>query len=114
MAKDNEFRFEVDWNEQVSIKLVDGKAEIFGTEMAQNTPYDYYGGSKLAIFTFHGCVLHVSGNCKSAYLAKETPMNSVLNLHLALENLRNNAQSESAQGPVVYHLYQSICFKCRL
>eukprot|EP00158_Paraphelidium_tribonemae_P004141 Partr_v1_DN26594_c1_g1_i4_m3970 putative Cleavage and polyadenylation factor len=60
--------------------------------------YDFYGGAKVAAFTYQGCVLEVVGNCKVEYVAKETPMNTVLNLHLALHNLRANAEDNTV-GP---------------
>jgi len=36
--------------------------EVFGTEMVKNKPYRFFGNSKSAIFTFHGCTIHIKGN----------------------------------------------------
>ena len=47
-------------DETISVELKDGIAEIFGTEMVQNTKYTFRTGAKFAIFTFHGCRVQVS------------------------------------------------------
>ena len=36
LARDNELRFEVETNERVKLDLVDGSAEIFGTELVRS------------------------------------------------------------------------------
>merc|ERR1719215_1064670 len=44
------------------ITLKKGSCELFGTELAQNLPYKVEAGSKLALFTWHGCTLSVTSN----------------------------------------------------
>ena len=77
-----ELRLEVTWNTQISITLSDGKAEIFGTELAANVPYEFYGGSKVAVFTYHGAVVKIEGDPGVAYIG-DGMMNEVLNCHLS-------------------------------
>lgn len=36
LARDNELRFEVETNERVKLDLLDGSAEIFGTELVRS------------------------------------------------------------------------------
>ena len=36
ISKDNELRFEVETNERVKLDLIDGSAEIFGTELVRS------------------------------------------------------------------------------
>ena len=62
LEQDEELRIEVDCpkNETVTVELRAGMAEIFGTEMVQNTVYNFGNGSKFSIFTFHGCQVMVS------------------------------------------------------
>lgn len=55
-------------------QLVNGKAEVFGTELAPDKPYTFFPGAKVAVFTWHGCVLKLSGPTEGTYVAKETPM----------------------------------------
>lgn len=100
LGPDHEFRFEVDFNTKVSIKLAKGTAEIFGTELAVGVTYNFTG-RKAAVYTWHGCTLEVKGQFSVEYTANETPMNSYLNLHLALEQLRQKAKTEQDLGPRV-------------
>ncbi|KAI8815289.1 Pre-mRNA cleavage complex II protein Clp1-domain-containing protein [Cladochytrium replicatum] len=86
----SELRFEVDWNEKVVLKMKTGTSEIFGTELAKNMEYTFVG-QKCAVFTWHGCVLQLRGTCAVDYVAGDTPMQSYLNTHAALENLREQA-----------------------
>ena len=43
------------------VELKSGQAEIFGTEMVTNTRYQFGAGAKLAVFTYQGCTVQVSG-----------------------------------------------------
>jgi len=88
LGPDEELRFEVDANDDqfvnatvchflvvdndffaltllltifVLVQLVDGTAEIFGTEMVKGKPYQFGPGAKLAIFTYHGCSVQLQG-----------------------------------------------------
>lgn len=83
------------------MQLKSGFAELFGTELAKGKQYEFHQGAKVAIFTFHGCVLLVKGKSDVSYVAKETPMVQYLNTHTALEQLRTNAEEKSTQGPIV-------------
>ena len=97
---DHEFRFEVEFNNKVQIKLAKGTAEIFGTELAVGITYTFTG-RKAAVYTWHGCTLEVKGTFLVEYSANETPMTSYLNTHLALEQLRQKAKDEMNLGPRV-------------
>lgn len=100
MEPDHEFRFEVEFNNKVQIKLTRGTAEIFGTELAVGITYTFTG-RKAAVYTWHGCTLEVKGTFLVEYTANETPMTSYLNTHLALEQLRHKAKMEHELGPRV-------------
>ncbi|KAI8060129.1 Pre-mRNA cleavage complex II protein Clp1-domain-containing protein [Gongronella butleri] len=100
LEPDSEFRFEVDFEAKASIKLVKGTAEIFGTELAQGVEYTF-SGRKAAIYTWHGCTLDVQGTFLVEYTANETPMNSYLNTHLAIQQLRIVAKDTVNMGPRV-------------
>lgn len=102
LTAEQELRFEVDWNEKVVVRLREGLAEIYGTELALDADYEFFGGTKLAIYTWHGCKLSVTGICKVVYTASETPMNAYLNTHMALEALRREtACGQRTSGPCV-------------
>lgn len=78
-----------------------GYAELFGTELVKGKPYEFHTGAKVAIFTYHGCVLIMKGEPDVHYIAKETPMVQYLNSHAALEQLRIEADEKDTQGPIV-------------
>lgn len=73
---------------------------MFGTELVKKKKYEFGVGAKVAIFTYHGCVLHVSGKTDVSYISKETPMVQYLNCHSALEQLREQAEEKDERGPV--------------
>ncbi|XP_045112240.1 protein CLP1 homolog [Portunus trituberculatus] len=106
LEQDCELRFEVESKkETVDLKLISGKAEMFGTELAPDKPYTFYPGAKVAVYTWHGCTLKLTGNTEGTYIAKETPMVMYLNTHACLERLRKHAdeglnRGEKNRGPV--------------
>lgn len=95
-----EFRFEADSLNKITIKLSTGKAEIFGTELATGVEY-HFKAKKLAIFTWHGCNIESSGINVVEYIGKETQMNSILNVHFALQKSRQDASQSGTTGPRV-------------
>lgn len=84
-----------------NFKLKSGFAELFGTELVKGKPYEFHCGAKVAIFTYHGCTLVVTGKTDVIYIAKETPMVQYLNAHTALEQLRTDAEANNTRGPIV-------------
>ncbi|KAI9665582.1 MAG: Cleavage polyadenylation factor subunit clp1 [Alyxoria varia] len=112
----SEWRFEVSFDSTITVTLLPttnttstpvlgdndespkGTAELFGTELAPTHPYTF-SGAKAAIHTHHGCALRVSGDqCESDYIADETPLHQYMNLHFALENLRETAAANVARS----------------
>lgn len=102
LPANTEYRFEVSFSRTLTVKLQSGTAEFFGTELAPSTTYSFQG-TKGAIFTWHGCKLDIGGEVESDYVAEETPMMSIANLHFALENLRDKSVASGSveMGPRV-------------
>ncbi|KAH9506670.1 Cleavage polyadenylation factor subunit clp1 [Dermatophagoides farinae] len=100
LEKGEELRFEVE-NESVQCQLIEGKAELFGTELRLEQKYTFQKGAKVAVFTFHGCKLKLYGSPEVEYVASETPMTIYLNLDNSLEGLRVTAIKEDKYGPNV-------------
>lgn len=90
----NEWRFEVDVDAKLVVRLIGGHAEIFGTELAMGMEYEFTG-QRSAIYTYKGCTIEYSGKTNE-YLADTTPMPIFTNLHFALEAQRSQAQTSSA------------------
>ncbi|CAF0747119.1 unnamed protein product [Didymodactylos carnosus] len=93
-----ELRGDVD--ENLTIELRSGKAEIFGTELAVGQKYKFSAGMKFAIFTWWGCT--ITSTHDDYYVAKdENPMHIYLNVHGMLEQLRQKAETDKTRGPRV-------------
>lgn len=101
----SEYRFEVaPPNQRIILTLLDGQAEIFGTELAPRREYEFGGGEKLAVFSYEGARISVrSGStvagaggetCPVEYVSAEVPMQAYLNTHLSLQELRRSEEHE--------------------
>ncbi|XP_029431268.1 polyribonucleotide 5'-hydroxyl-kinase Clp1 [Rhinatrema bivittatum] len=101
LEKETELRFEVEASQMVQMELLSGMAEIFGTELTRNKKFTFDAGCKVAVFTWHGCTVQLSGHTEVAYISKDTPMLLYLNTHTALEQMRQQAEKEDERGPRV-------------
>ena len=105
---ERELRFEVVFSSVVElqvllvihIKLLQGTAEVFGSEIAPLQKHQF-SGAKVAVFSWHGCSLEVKGKTTVEYISDETPMNAYINTHFALESLRCEAADKGKVGPRV-------------
>lgn len=64
LEKETELRFEVEAGEaaeHVELELLTGMAEVFGSELNRNKKYTFGPGSKIAVFTWHGCSVNLFG-----------------------------------------------------
>lgn len=98
LPKESEWRFEVEVDSSVKVKLTSGTAEVFGVEMVVGPVYSF-SSQKSAIFTWTGCALKIQGAPSSEYVANETPMHVYANLHFALEKERIECASADGVGP---------------
>lgn len=98
LGERTEWRFEVAFGKQYTIKLTGGQAEIWGTELAPKHPY-VFSGYRGAVFTWSGCSLEVLGETETEYEGQETDYAvEWLNVHGMLETMRDDAASAGAQG----------------
>ena len=86
---------------------------MFGTELANQVEYKF-SGKKLAIYTWQGCTLSIQGQFLVEYIGRETTMNSFLNVHMALDQIRKSNDLSASLGPRVLILGQSDCGKTTL
>ncbi|XP_074740700.1 polyribonucleotide 5'-hydroxyl-kinase Clp1 isoform X2 [Strix uralensis] len=101
LERETELRFEVEASQTVQLELLTGMAEVFGTELTRNKKFSFDAGAKVAVFTWHGCTVQLSGRTEVAYISKDTPMLLYLNTHTALEQMRRQAEREDERGPRV-------------
>ncbi|EXF86400.1 pre-mRNA cleavage complex II protein Clp1 [Colletotrichum fioriniae PJ7] len=98
-----EWRFQVAFDTQITLKLLSGTAEKDGTELALQHIYTF-AGTKSKILTLQGCELEVEGVLADESVAEyakpqDSPANSVLNLHFQLTAMRQRAAAERREGP---------------
>ncbi|KAJ1308731.1 hypothetical protein OPQ81_004422 [Rhizoctonia solani] len=87
----SEYRFELEANTSLAIRLTSGTAEIYGAELALGRLYLFGGECKAAVFTWYGCTLEVTGRPSTEYTSDETPMVPLINIHTAFEQMRIRA-----------------------
>lgn len=109
LEAEHELRIEVAFASSTStttLTLVKGSAEVSGVELASGKPQVLVGGGlKLAVFTWHGCVIDIEGVDDVnhyLYVSDETHSNiSTVNTHAQLEALRDEAAAGGGAGPRV-------------
>ncbi len=68
-------------------------------ELSESRTYNLLPGRKLAVYTWYGAEVHVSGSISAAYKSDETTMPLIANLHQRLEARREEARNTGGQGP---------------
>jgi len=106
LKAEEELRLEVSFSKTCHCQLTlrQGSAELYGVELALNKTYTLAadtGGMKLAIFTWHGCVVDVEcDNLEISYTSDETNSNvAAVNTHAQLEALRDEAAAHNQEWP---------------
>ncbi|CAI2347580.1 unnamed protein product [Caenorhabditis sp. 36 PRJEB53466] len=105
LKEDCELRFAAGDDADVCLELVHGYAEVFGTELILNKKYIFPAKSRVAVFTWKSAVIELVGPTESAYVAEQTPMVVYLNTHAAMEQVRQNKETQAhnsgtkAKGP---------------
>ena len=96
LSAGEEFRFEVGSASECTITLTSGAAEMFGAEMVPNHAYTFSANNGIAsshaIYSWAGCTIEMGGECAHSYIASETPMASILQLHGELDSRRGAAR----------------------
>lgn len=97
-----ELRIETSDNGICVITVVGGKsAEVFGAELAQGQQCRISGKRSIAVFSWYGSKVRISGDWGLAYTSDDTPMRSYLNTHDNLHTMRAIAAREDSSGPTV-------------
>lgn len=104
LQAETEFRLEIPHGGKTcTIQLLRGSCELWGKELALNYAYVLTGGMKLALFTWHGCVVDVDCDAMEiSYTSEETNANvAYVNTHAQLESQRDTALANKGEGPRV-------------
>lgn len=89
LRPESELRLEVSHGDSLDFALLKGTAEVYGCEMLLGRTY-HISGDKIAVFTFDGATLEVRGKSQVEYVSEDCTVPIFLNVHLALENARND------------------------
>ncbi|CAN8260441.1 unnamed protein product [Cochlearia groenlandica] len=106
LDRESELRIEVS-EEPLKLRVVNGTAEIFGSELPPEIWCTFPPRLKFAVFTWYGATIEMDGVTETDYTADETPMVSYINVHAILDARRHlskastSTDSESIQGPRV-------------
>jgi len=99
LKENSELRFEVEAKSKIVMTILDGFAEMFGTELCREREYIFQGGQTTAVYTWHGCEVRLKGRTEVAYTSTDSPMIIYLNNHVALEQMRQKAEETGIRGP---------------
>jgi len=80
---------------------VSNSAEIFGAELVPGQDYPLLGGTRTAIYTWHGCRIQVSGPTMQEYDAPNVVMRDYLSCAAVLEQRRQRADDLNLPAPRV-------------
>jgi len=82
-------------------KPVTTSAEMFGAELVPNQEYPLLGGTRTAVYTWHGCRVQISGPTAQEYDAPNIVMREYLSCAAVLEQRRQRAVDLDLQAPRV-------------
>lgn len=80
---------------------VSTSAEIFGAELVPGHDYPLLGGTRTAIYTWHGCKIQISGPTMQEYDAPNVVMRDYLSCAAVLEQRRQRADDLDLPAPRV-------------
>jgi len=80
---------------------VSSSAEMFGAELVPGTEYPLLGGTRTALFTWHGCKIQISGPTSQEYDAPNVVMRDYLGCAAVLEQRRQRADDLDLPAPRV-------------
>lgn len=97
---ENELRFFTAEEKTVSIELLSGYAEIYGSELEQNTVYTFPPYTSISLFSWQGCSVKLTGKAADVYVASDSLIMISVYIHACLEEQRIIAESSFGKGAV--------------
>ncbi|XP_024014399.1 LOW QUALITY PROTEIN: protein CLP1 homolog 5 [Eutrema salsugineum] len=106
LAPQGEIRIQVHQSSTLKLRVLEGKVEIFGSELPPKVWITFPPLQQFAVFTWYGGTIEVDGVTETEYTSSETPMMSYLNFHNSLQRQRHRVTSStsdnvSSHGPRV-------------
>ncbi|GFP91395.1 protein clp1 homolog [Phtheirospermum japonicum] len=100
LDKECELRVEVSPDSPLRLRVLNGTAEIYGTEIPPGIWMTFPTRLKFAVFTWYGATIEMDGTTETDYTADETPMISYVNVHAVLDARRNRAKASPSDSDV--------------
>ena len=91
--------FRTDARNAITVTLLKGFAEIFGSELPPEVPLYFPKGSKFAIFTWHKAEIKITGEAETLYVSEDTKMREYIEIHSFIQEDRENARAKRQAGP---------------
>ena len=88
IARNKDFRIEVNELQKLKIKIVKGLAELKGAELVNNKWY-LFTDIKTSIFTFTGCDLEIEGECELAYIGERSSFPKLFDVYNNIVQSKN-------------------------
>jgi polyribonucleotide 5'-hydroxyl-kinase len=99
LEQETELCFEVEASQSVQLESLTSTAECFGTQSTRNKKFTFDAGAKVAVYTWHGCSVQVSGHTKVGYVYSDIPVLLNLNSHRALKQTRGTWKRRTSRVP---------------
>lgn len=97
---ENELHFYTAEEKTISIELLSGFAEIYGSELEQNAVYVFPPYTSISLFSWQGCSVKLTGKAVEAYITSDSLIMISVNIHACLEEQRIIAESSFKKGTV--------------
>lgn len=88
IARNKDFRIEVNELQKLKIKIIKGLAELKGAELVNNKWY-LFTDTKTSIFTFTGCDLEIEGECELAYIGERSNFPKLFDIYNGIVQSKN-------------------------
>ncbi|VVB09292.1 unnamed protein product [Arabis nemorensis] len=100
LEQQSEIRIQVDRVSPLKLRVIDGKVEIFGSELPQKVWLTLPPLLQLAVFTWYGATIEIAGVTKTD-TSNKTPMVDYRRVNYSLHAERRYSVASSSQGPRV-------------
>lgn len=88
-------------DDKVWLKLTEGSAEIFGSDLLLNKEYEFSYYSSVAVFSWTGCTLNLKKKGSKYYIRASTQTPKMKDLHEQIERTRLNADAKNTDVPII-------------
>ncbi|XLT50415.1 hypothetical protein S245_043569, partial [Arachis hypogaea] len=95
LEKESELRIEIGNDAPLRLRLLNGNADIFGTELSLPPKFGsiFHPTQIRFVFSCYGAMVEIESTTETDYIVDETPIVSYVNVHAILEARRTCAKA---------------------